>query len=292
MVKSMTGFGRYELFENNKKICIEIKSVNHRYLDINLRLPRNFMMFESELRNIVKQFAARGKIDVFVNYEDLEGTDVRLNSNKALISQYLNTFECISEEFKVHNNITMSDLISLPEVITTEEIQDNVEEQRLLLAKSLTEASKNFVKTRAEEGLRLKSDIELKIENIRNNVQIIVSKSPQLVEEYRINLENKMKELLEKTDIDESRIVMETVVFADKSSLDEELVRLSSHIEQVKQTLVLDTDIGRKLDFIAQEMNREANTILSKSSDLEVSNIAIELKTDIEKIREQVQNIE
>jgi len=292
MIKSMTGFGRWELIEQDKKICIEIKSVNHRYLDINIRMPKKFNAFESEIRKIVSEYAARGKIDIFINYEELSGNTIILKYNAELAKQYLSIFSAMSKQLEIDNGIDAVKLSNYPEVITTEEHPMDEDEIIGILKPAVIKACEIFTQTRVSEGIRLMSDLEEKLNLMAVNVKYILDRSPIVLDEYRQKLEGKVKELLENSQIDDSRVALEVTLYTDKNSIDEELVRLNSHIIEMNETLSQGNDIGRKLDFLAQEMNREANTILSKSSDLDISNKAIQLKTDIEKIREQVQNIE
>lgn len=292
MIKSMTGFGRAEVADADRKFIVEIKSVNHRYLDFNIRMPKKFCFFESAIRSTLKEYMQRGKVDVFITYEDLTQSRVALRYNQEIAAQYLEYLKQMSEQFGLDNDIRVSTLSRYPEVFTMEEVDENEEELWNLLEQALREAAAQFADARSLEGESLKKDILAKLVYLDSQVELVIQRSPQIMQEYRQKLENKMKELLEATQIDENRIAAEMVIFADKMCTDEETVRLRSHIHSMEAALQDGTNIGRKLDFIAQEMNREANTILSKANDLETSNIAIELKTEIEKIREQIQNIE
>ncbi len=292
MIKSMTGFGRYEINENSKKISVEIKSVNHRYLDANIKIPKKLNFFDAAIRTLLKKYAARGKVDVFVTYEDSSENTVSLKYNEELAKEYVAYFEKIEKSFDLKNDVTVSMLSRCPDVLTMEEQTVDEEELWKHVEKVMTGACEKFVESRIAEGEHLKSDLIEKLDGMLKYVAFIEERTPQLLEEYRIKLEDKVKELLSNTQIEDSRIASEVVVYADKICVDEEIVRLRSHIEKMKQELIAGGDIGRKLDFLAQEMNREANTILSKADDLEVTNTGIDLKTDIEKIREQVQNIE
>lgn len=288
----MTGFGRAEVADADRKFIVEIKSVNHRYLDFNIRMPKKFCFFESAIRSTLKEYMQRGKVDVFITYEDLTQSRVALRYNQEIAAQYLEYLKQMSEQFGLDNDIRVSTLSRYPEVFTMEEVDENEEELWNLLEQALREAAAQFAHARSLEGESLKKDILAKLVYLDSQVELVIQRSPQIMQEYRQKLENKMKELLEATQIDENRIAAEMVIFADKMCTDEETVRLRSHIHSMETALQDGTNIGRKLDFIAQEMNREANTILSKANDLETSNIAIELKTEIEKIREQIQNIE
>lgn len=292
MVKSMTGFGRYELTRDSRKLTIEMKSVNHKYLDVNIKMPRIFSMFEGDMRNVLKKYAVRGKIDIFVTYEDMSGKDSNLKFNINLAKEYLKYFREMEEELGLKNDITVSSLSRYPEVLTMEDVQIDEEEIWKLLEETLCGACEMFVESRIREGDHLKQDISDKLENMMQAVEFIEIRSPQVLEEYRQKLEDKMHEILEDSQIDDARIASEVIIFADKMCVDEEVVRLKSHVLGMQEELLKGDRQGRKMDFLAQEMNREANTILSKANHLEVTNKAIELKTEIEKIREQIQNIE
>lgn len=292
MIKSMTGFGRFEVTENNRKFTVEMKSVNHRYLDVNIKMPKKLNFFESAIRGELKNYISRGKVDLFITYEDYSENTSTVRYNKELAQEYFQYLQQISEDFGLDNDIRVSTLSKYPDVFTMEE--NNIDEEELWksLQKALRGASEMFVQSRIHEGEQLKEDLLSKLDGMLVLVDYIAERSPQIVSEYRQRLEDKVKELLAGSTIDESRILTETTIFADKICVDEEIVRLRSHIETTKKTLREGGSIGRKLDFIAQEMNREANTTLSKANDLEITNHAIELKTEIEKVREQIQNIE
>lgn len=292
MIKSMTGFGRCEITEGDRKFTVELKGVNHRYLDVNIRMPKKLNFFESSIRNLLKQYAQRGKVDIFITYEDMSENQVSLKYNPTLAQEYLTYFKQMEESFDLDYDIRVSTLSRCPEVLTMEEQVMDEEELWNGLEKALKGAFVQFVDTRVAEGENLKKDIVDKLDEMLELVAHIEKRSPEIVAEYRAKLEAKVKELLEDTQIDEGRLASEVVIFADKICTDEETVRLKSHIKHMKATLEEKEGIGRKLDFIAQEMNREANTILSKANDLTVSNYAIDLKTGIEKVREQIQNIE
>ena len=292
MIKSMTGFGRCEVQKDSRKFTVELKSVNHRYLDVNIRMPKKLNFFETAIRTLLKSYANRGKVDIFITYEDLSQTQVSVKYNAALAAEYMKYLKQMEEEFGLENDVRVSTLSRYPEVFTMEEQSEDEEELWNGLKEALEGAFTQFVETRKTEGENLKKDIISKLDLLSEQIGFIEERSPQIVAEYRAKLEDKMKELLADTQIEESRIASEVILFADKICTDEEVVRLKSHISHMRNTLEEKDEIGRKLDFIAQEMNREANTILSKANDLEVSNHAISLKTEIEKIREQIQNIE
>ena len=292
MIKSMTGFGRCEVQEAERKITVEMKSVNHRYLDVAIKMPKKLNFFEAAIRNELKNYIQRGKVDIFIAYEDYTDTNVCVKYNKELAAEYMGYLNQMAEDFQMDNDVRVSTLSRYPEVLTMEE--QTIDEEKLwqLLSKAIKGAAEGFVNTRIKEGENLREDLISKLDGMLTHVDFITSRSPQIIAEYKQKLEDKVKELLEDAKVDENRLLLEVTIFADRVCVDEELVRLRSHIETTKDTLLKGGSIGRKLDFIAQEMNREANTILSKSNDLEISNHAIELKTEIEKVREQIQNIE
>ena len=292
MIKSMTGFGRCEIQKESRKFTVELKSVNHRYLDVNIRMPKKLNFFETAIRTLLKSYANSGKIDIFITYEDISQAQVSVKYNAALAAEYLKYLRQMEEEFGLENDVRVSTLSRYPEVFTMEEQSEDEEELWNGLKEALEGAFGQFVETRKAEGENLKKDILSKLDSLEKEIVFVEERSPQIVAEYRAKLEDKMKELLADTQIEDSRIAAEVILFADKICTDEEVVRLKSHIQHMRNTLEEKEGIGRKLDFIAQEMNREANTILSKANDLEVSNHAITLKTEIEKIREQIQNIE
>ena len=290
MIKSMTGFGRCEIAEADRKITVEMKSVNHRYLDVTIKMPKKLNFFEAAIRTELKNYMQRGKVDLFITYEDFTESNVCVKYNKELAAEYMQYFDRMAEDFSLDNDIRVSTLARFPEILTMEE--QTVEQLWKLLDKALKGAAENFVETRIREGENLRNDLIAKLEGMLAHVDFITERSPEIIEEYKEKLTKKVEELLSDKQVDESRLLMEVTIFADKVCVDEELVRLRSHITATRDALLAGGSIGRKLDFIAQEMNREANTILSKSSDLEISNRAIELKTEIEKVREQIQNIE
>lgn len=292
MIKSMTGFGRCEIAENNRKFTVEMKSVNHRYLDVNIKMPKKLNFFEAAIRSELKNYISRGKVDMFISYEDFSENTSNVRYNKEIAEEYLGYLKQMVQDFNLDDDIRVSTLSKYPEVFTMEEQCIDEEELWKSLQKAIAGASEMFVQSRIAEGEHLRDDLIEKLDGMLKLVAFIEERSPKIIAEYRQRLEDKVKELLGDASVEESRLLTEVTIFADKVCVDEELVRLRSHIETTKKTLLEGGSIGRKLDFIAQEMNREANTTLSKSNDLEISNCAIELKTEIEKIREQIQNIE
>lgn len=292
MIKSMTGFGRCEVSDANRKFIVEIKSVNHRYLDVNIKMPKKISFFESSVRNLLKEYTERGKVDVFITYEDNTENNFALKYNEELASQYMLHLKRMAETFGIENDIRVSSLSRYPEVFTMEE--QSIDEKELWggLEKAVRGAAALFVESRITEGERLQRDLCEKLDGMLLYVDFIEERTPVIMKEYRERLEAKVQELLADRQMDDARIAAEVTIFADKICVDEETVRLRSHIQSTKDTLSSGGSIGRKLDFIAQELNREANTILSKANDLEISDTGINLKTDIEKVREQIQNIE
>ena len=281
-----------EIVKGNRKISVEIKSVNHRYLEAGIKMPKKLNVFESRMRDLLKKYATRGKIDIFINYEDDSESQVNLKFNQNIADEYMAIFNNMSEKYNLKNDMTVGGLARFPEVITMDEVQEDEEELWHFIEEAMKAALEQFVNTRILEGENLKKDLLGKLDHMEELVAFVEKRSPEIMKEYRSKLESKVKELLGDTTIDESRIATEVIIYADKICVDEETVRLRSHIEHARKCLNEDGGIGRKMDFIAQEMNREANTTLSKANDIEISNAAIDLKTEIEKVREQIQNIE
>ena len=288
----MTGFGRCEIVTAEYKISVEIKAVNHRYLDLSIKLPKKFNYFEAGIRNLLKTYIQRGKVDVFINYEDYTEEKMCLKYNSSLAAEYMNCFKQMEEQFGIKNDITVSGLARMPEVLVMDQVAEDEDKIWQELSEAVEEAAKKFVDSRVQEGEKLKTDLLGKLDYMGSLVAFIEERSPVILTEYRQKLEDKVKELLGSTPLDEGRIATEVTIYADKICVDEEMVRLHSHIDATRKELEAGGSVGRKLDFIAQEMNREANTTLSKSSDLEICDKAIALKTEIEKVREQIQNIE
>lgn len=292
MIYSMTGFGRAELSESDKKFTVEVKSVNHKYFDLNIRMPRKFNLFESNIRNLLKEYASRGKIDLYISYEDLSESGTSLKYNKALAEEYYHFYKQIQEDFHIDDDIRTSTIARSTDVLVLEEQEINEEEMWSLLERPLKDAFSAFRSAREKEGEALKQNIIGKLDEMQGHAAFIEERLPQIISEYREKLTERVKELLENSQIDEGRIAAEVTMYADKIAIDEELVRLTTHIRHMRDILEKGGESGRNLDFIAQEMNRESNTILSKSNDINITNRGIELKTCIEKIREQVQNLE
>lgn len=292
MIKSMTGFGRSEYATHEHKITIEMKAVNHRYLDVNFKMPKKLSFFEASIRNILKEYIQRGKVDIFITFEDFSENNFSLKYNREMADAYMKYLKEMAEDFSIENDVRVSSLSRYPEVFSLEETGIDEKELWNDIEKALRAACEQFVEARIREGENLKKDLIGKLEGMLSYVAFIEERAPRIIEEYRQKLTDRVSEFLQDAKIDENRILTEVAIFADKICVDEEIVRLKSHINGTIDILNDGGSVGRKLDFIAQEMNREANTILSKANDLDTSNKAIDLKTDIEKVREQIQNIE
>lgn len=291
MIKSMTGFGRGKYEKDGRNYSIDIKSVNHKYSDIGIRMPRILNPFEDRIRKKMAETILRGKIDVFVNFENYSNIGNTIHFNLELAKEYVKGLEELAKETGVEYNMDVMALAKMPEILKIEE--DESEEilgKELMLA--LDEALKNFVQMREVEGQKLIQDMEKRMAWIEEKVNEIEKYSGTLVKEYMQKLESRVKELMDAKVVDENRLAQEIVIFSDKSSIEEELTRLKSHIMQFRNFLKENSPIGKKFDFLIQEMNREINTIGSKANCLEITNRVIEVKTEIENIREQVQNIE
>ena len=291
-LKSMTGFGRSEISTADYRISVELKSVNSRFLDLNIKMPKKFNALEANIRNTLKQFIARGKVDLYITYELYSEGDRSLRLNLELAREYLDSVNKISDVLKINNSVNAEKLAEMPEVLVLSEDSEDDDELWNRLKPALEGALKNFVATRILEGENLRKDLIMKLEEMESIVNRIDARSPEIVSAYEKKLREKITELLRSAGVDESRLVQEVTIYADKICTDEERVRLHSHISNMKKKLMDGGPVGRELDFLAQEMNREANTTLSKANDLIVSEDAIGLKTIIEKIREQIQNLE
>jgi len=288
----MTGYGRSEKITLTGKCSVELKSVNHRYLDLTIKLPRKLNMFEANIREVLKDYIQRGKVDVYVSFEDYSKESVNIKYNSQIAGEYIKYFEAMQEDFDIDNDIRVSTLARMPDVLVAEDENINEDETWKLIKDALIEACDAFVVSRIKEGENLKNDLLEKLDTMSENVAFIEKRYPKIIEDYKERLTGKIQEVLQDKQIDEARILTEVCIYSDKICVDEEMVRLKSHIEAVKDALITGGAVGKRLDFLAQELNREANTTLSKSTDIEISNVAITLKTDIEKIREQIQNIE
>lgn len=291
-VYSMTGFGRSKIAENSVEVAIEIKSVNHRYFEYSSRLPRTYQYLDEKIKELIKSRVVRGKIEVGVSVVNNSEDSVSLELNEAYVNAYISSMRSLGKKYKIKDDIKLSSLAGNKELFNVKSVDLSEEFITELVLKTANEALDNFIEARSREGEKLVADITSRANLILNKVALIEERSPQTVNEYRIRLENKIKELLGDNAVDEQRLLTETAIFADKIAVAEETVRLRSHISELFALLESDGDIGKKLDFIVQEMNRETNTIGSKAQDIEIGKIVIDIKSEIEKIREQIQNIE
>ena len=293
-IRSMTGFGRAEIVTDEYRVLVEIKSVNHRYLDLSIKMPRKLNAFEAGLRTLLKKYIERGKTDIFVAFDDYTEQGRRLIYNKELAGEYVKHIRDMQESFNLRDDLSAGMLARFPDILVMEDTGEDDERYKTILEQAFTKACENFVSDREREGEHLRRDLLSKLDDMEGYVRDIVEFSPSVVEEYRSRLYAKIKETLGDSDIhaDEGRIVTEVAIYADKVCTDEEMVRLKTHISKMRDKLKAGGPCGRELDFLAQEMNREANTTLSKANNLQIADTAIALKTDVEKIREQVQNIE
>lgn len=293
MAKSMTGFGRYEAVTEDYKVIVEIKSVNHRYFDLSVKLPKKLNMFEQMIRGILKRDIGRGKVDVYISYEDYTEAEVNVRYHSRLVQGYIDSIHDIAGQFGLEAGpLSALSVSRMPEVLSLEENVPDAEKLKPVITEAVNGAVGQFITAREAEGSVLKEDVCKKLNLLEDYVAFIEARFPKIMEEYRARIMSKVEELLGDKKIDEGILATEMIIFADKICVDEETVRLRSHIQSMRNTLEDSAPVGRKLDFISQEMNREANTILSKANDMELSNKAIDLKTEIEKIREQIQNIE
>ena len=292
MIRSMTGYGRAEVVTETRRISMEMKAVNNRYADFNIRMPRRFQFLESRIRSVLKEYAERGKIDVFIQseeYGDMAGT---LRYNEALAGEYVSCMRRMIEKFGLKADISAADVARAPEVFTIGEADRDEEELWAMIEPVVRSAAAHFNESREAEGMKLRADLLEKLDELERITDEVMAHEPEIMAAYREKLTETLTEILSDRSIDESRIAAECVVYADRICTDEETVRLKSHIDQMRKELSSKGSIGRKLDFVAQEMNREANTTLSKAGDLLTADLGIAMKTLIEKIREQIQNIE
>ncbi len=292
MIKSMTGFGRGSVEQDGRSFIVEIKSVNHRYCDLNIKMPKSFLSFEDRIRKTVLEKISRGKVDVFITQNKQEKIGVKAVLDENLADSYVECLKKIKDKYDIKEGLSISLIAKFPDVIILKQEEEDIESIWGILSNPLKEATNLLVEMREKEGLKLKKDILSKCDYIKQSLDKIEKRSPFVVCEYKEKLNERLKELLQDYQVDENRIAMEVAIFGDKACIDEEIVRLNSHLVQLRETFSLDEPIGRKLDFILQEMNRETNTIGSKANDLEITNSVLNIKNEIEKIREQIQNIE
>lgn len=292
MIKSMTGYGRAVAAFEDKQITVELRSVNNRYLDCSVKLPRLYAFCEEAVKQAVKQSVTRGKVDVFVTVNLTQSSDVSIGLNRPVLEGYLAAMRTMAEDYSIREDISVSSLSRLPEVFTVEKAEQDEDALKAQLLGVVAQALEGYDAMRRAEGEALARDLSAKADAILEKVAFVERRSPQSVAEYREKLLAKMREVLESATVDEARILTEAAIFADKVAVDEETVRLRSHLDQLRGMLRSSEPIGRKLDFLMQEINRETNTIGSKCSDLEIARTVVDMKAELEKIREQIQNIE
>lgn len=287
---SMTGFGKAE-YKNGYELTVEIKTVNNRFLDILPKYPKSFLMFDDLIRKTVQKKLTRGRVEIFFTFSDARDVEKNLGTDVALAKAYFKSAQAIADELQIENDLSVSRIIRMPDVVSL--ISGEVDEEAIktIIVQTLTSALDNLNEMRLAEGEKLKNDLTDRINEIERLVEVLSKKAPLVAENYRKKIDERVRTILENTQIDETRLLQEVAIFADKSNIDEELTRLNSHISQFR-SILLDKNAGRKLDFLVQEFNREANTICSKANDVDVTNVALQLKCEIEKIREQIQNIE
>ncbi len=292
MLKSMTGFGRAKYQTNNREYIVEIKSVNHKYSDINIKIPKNLSYLEDKIKKAISTVVSRGKIDVYVEFNNLGSFAKDIKINHELAKSYIKELKKMAEENDINSNIFVSDISKLPDVLIIQNTEEEEEKIWQELEIALNKALNNFIDMRINEGKKLKEDISSRILDIEQKVNKICEFSTGLVEEYVVKLSNRIKDILKTDIVDQTRLAQEVVIYADKSSIDEETTRLKSHVYQFTRLLEENEPVGKKIDFLIQEMNRETNTIGSKSVSIEITNLVIDIKTQLENIREQIQNIE
>ena len=292
MIKSMTGYGSAKGVAEGLELSIELKSVNNRFLDTAVRMPRTYMFAEEAVKAAVQRHITRGKVDVFVTIDSSKADDVVVKVNEPLLKGYLAAIKETAETYSLPNDATAMSVCRFPDVLSVEKKEVDQEAMAAAIEQVLEQALCEYDAMRAKEGVKLHDDIAARIDNILRMVGIVEQESPKTVSDYKARLEQKMREVLESKSIDESRILTEAAIFADKVAVDEETVRLRSHISQMTELIESDVPVGRKLDFLVQEMNRETNTIGSKCQNASIAHIVVDIKAEIEKIREQIQNIE
>ena len=291
-MKSMTGFGRSKLEINSREYIVEIKSVNHKYSDISIKMPRSLSSYEESIKKLISGKVSRGKIDVFITYNNYSDEGKNIIINKDLAKNYVTQLTELAEETGIANRISPTEIMKLPDVLQLKMEDDDSEVIWKELEQCVNEAVSNFTQMREIEGEKIKQDLQERINKVEANVETIFANSTGLIEDYVVKLRERIKEILNTPVVDETRLAQEIVIYADKCSIEEELTRLRSHVSQFRNLLETKEPIGKKLDFLVQEMNRETNTIASKSVKLEITNLAIDVKTILEDIREQIQNIE
>lgn len=292
-MRSMTGYGRGECLLYERKFTVEIKSVNHRYNDITIKMPRTLLVYEDRVKKLLSREIFRGKTDVYINFESYSKDDVKVNVNEALADGYVSALKALKKRYEINDEISLSLIARFPDIITVEKAisENETDEIWECLEKACLSALDMFVEMRRKEGEALKENILLKLDTINNAIKQVEQRAPEVAKDYRIRLTERLQEL-DELNVDETRLITEAAIFADKACIDEEITRMFSHISQMRSILNDQSPVGRKLDFLVQEMNREVNTMGSKSNDLEITNLIVDTKSEIEKIREQVQNFE
>ena len=292
-MRSMTGYGRGECLLYERKFTVEIKSVNHRYNDITIKMPRTLLVYEDRVKKLLSREIFRGKTDVYINFESYSKDDVKVNVNEALADGYVSALKALKKRYEINDEISLSLIARFPDIITVEKAisENETDEIWECLEKACLSALDMFVEMRRKEGEALKENILLKLDTINNAIKKVEQRAPEVAKDYRIRLTERLQEL-DELNVDETRLITEAAIFADKACIDEEITRMFSHISQMRSILNEQSPVGRKLDFLVQEMNREVNTMGSKSNDLEITNLIVDTKSEIEKIREQVQNFE
>ena len=291
-VRSMTGYGRARQLIANKEICVEIRSVNHRFLEYSSRVPKAYAYLEEKLKNLVKTAVSRGKVNVSLTIQTVSGTDTKVTINHDLARSYLQALRDLAEDLQIKNDVTVSQMMRFSDIFSVMRVEEDEEQIWQAVEQVAQQALQNFVQMRLVEGEKMKQDLLYRLELIEKMVKQVEELSPQTVEAYRNRLYARLQEVLQSSAVDDQRVLTEAAIFAEKIAVAEETVRLGSHIHQFRQILSSNEPVGRKLDFLVQEFNREANTIGSKAQDLQIARIVVDLKSEIEKIREQIQNIE
>ena len=293
MAISMTGFGRGEYKDDNYQFLVECKTINHKYADINIRLPRKLSFLEDKARILVKDYIKRGRVDLYIKLDLIGSEDVNLKFDEKLASEYVNILNNIKSTFNLQDDITVMNIAKFPDIIKSEEKEEDEDLLWSMLKVALDDCLVKLKDMRKEEGIKLSNDIDMRCDLLKDYIEQIENYSYNVVNEYKEKLNNRIAEILDNPSlVDENRLAQEVAIYADKCSITEEIVRFKSHILQLKKTIHKDESIGRKIDFLIQEMNRETNTIGSKSSDLNITNLVVEIKSELEKIREQIQNVE
>ncbi len=294
LIKSMTGYGRGEYDDDNLSLTAEIKTVNHKYNDIIIRLPKKLSLFEERIRNLIKEKISRGRVEIYIHIDESENENVQINPNFELIDKLMIAFDDISDKYKLNKNVEMEHLLKFDDILSIEPVEEDLEDLWVKFEECVSDALKNLMEMRQDEGKRISVDIMKRVETVSSCVDDISNRVPNVVKEYKEKLNQRINELLSETgiQIEESRLALEVAVYADKSDITEEIVRMKSHLKELEKIPFQTVSVGRKLDFLMQEMNREVNTIGSKSQDNEITSIVIDLKSELSKIREQVQNIE